>query len=270
MPERSNVIYHYDGSFDGLLCCVFECYAKNEIPLEILSPEIARTTLFSGKEIITDPHKARRVLVSIPKRMGHDALNFVRNAYLTCLAQKELYILRFLRLGYRHGPSVMEMLTDEVVNTLFKAVNHLKKESHLLKGFLRFSVFENVLLGQIEPKNQVLPLLAKHFCQRYQKERFFIYDKTHSMALVYKPYQFSIIRMESLLLSEADEEEKFFRELWRLFYDTIEVEGRHNPRCRMSHMPKRYWKHMTEFGDPDSRDGTKDFSSKKLKFRGSI
>lgn len=260
MFDRSDVIYHYDGSFDGLLCCVFECYAKNELPVEILSPEIARTSLFPGKEIDTDVHKARRVLVSIPEKMGHDALEFVRNAYLTCLVQKELYILRFLRLGYLHGPSVMDMLTDETVNILFKAVNHLKKESHQLKGFLRFSVYQDVLLGQIEPKNQVLPLLTQHFCQRYREERFFIYDKTHSMALAYEPYQSSIIKVENLMLSEPDEKEKSFRELWRLFYDTIEVEGRHNPRCRMSHMPKRYWKHMTELDGPQGRHGDRNLS----------
>lgn len=262
MPDRSNVIYHYDGSFKGLLCCVFESYAKNETPVEILPPEMAHTTLFPGKNIVTEPHQAKRVLVSIPKRMGYDALEFVQNAYLTCLAQKELHILRFLRLGYRNGPSVMDMLTDDAVNTLFKAVNHLQKESHLLKGFLRFSVYQDILLGQIEPKNQVLPLLTRHFCQRYREERFFIYDKTHKMALVYKPYHSSIIHIENLLLSEPDEKEKSFRELWQLFYNTIEVEGRHNPRCRMSHMPKRYWKHMTELSGPLRQSGVRNFSGK--------
>ena len=37
------------------------------------------------------------------------------------------------------------------------------------------------------------------------------------------------------------------RELWKLFFKTIEIEGRHNPRCQMTMMPKRYWGCMTEF-----------------------
>ncbi|NRY56440.1 hypothetical protein [Clostridium acetobutylicum] len=36
MPNRSNLIYYYDGSFEGLMCCVFESYEKNEIPVNIL------------------------------------------------------------------------------------------------------------------------------------------------------------------------------------------------------------------------------------------
>ncbi|CQR75136.1 hypothetical protein SOV_36410 [Sporomusa ovata DSM 2662] len=247
MPTQSELIYCYDGSFDGLLCCVFESYENKEIPIDILLPEASQAILFATKNIPTDTQKAKRVLDSIPQKLGTTALNFVQHAFLTCLLQKELYILLFLRLGFRHGRSVMNMLTDDVVNTLYKAVRHLEQESHLLKGFLRFSIINNVLVGEIAPKNFVLPLLVQHFCERYPEERFLIHDKTHGMGLVYQPYQSAVIPIGTLELPEVDKEEQTFRELWQLFYDTIAIQGRHNPECRMSHMPKRYWKYMTEF-----------------------
>ena len=253
MFNQSNLMYRYDGSFDGLLCCVFESYDKKEIPMDILLLDTPQTMLFPAKEIKTDSQKSSRVLISIPRKMGIDALDFVRRAFLTCFTQKELYILLFLRMGYRHGPSVMRMLANDVVNTLFKVVKHLDNESHLLKGFLRFSIFSNVLVAEIEPKNYVLPLLTQHFCERYPQERFLIYDKTHGMALVYQPHESAIIPIEDLELPEADEKEQSYRKLWRLFYDTIEVQDRHNPKCRMGHMPKRYWKYMTEFGDAQKK-----------------
>ncbi|HWR45556.1 hypothetical protein [Sporomusa sp.] len=112
MHNQSDLIYRYDGSFDGLLCCVFESYEKKEIPMDILLPDTSQPLLFSVKEIPTDLQKASRVLASIPKKLGTVALNFVRHAFLTCLVQKELNILLFLRLGYRHGPSVINMLTN--------------------------------------------------------------------------------------------------------------------------------------------------------------
>ncbi len=247
MPDGSNVIYYYDGSFDGLLCCVFESYSKKEVPMDIILPDAPQTMLLPTKEISTDTDKANRVLSSIPAKMGDDALAFIRQAFLTCLPSKERYILLFLRLGYQHGPKVMNMLADDVVNMLFKAVKHLTNESHLLKGFIRFSIFNNALVAEIEPKNFVLPLLAQHFCERYPEEHFLIYDKMHGMALIYRPYQSTILPIEDLQLPEPDEEEQSFRKLWQLFYDTIEIQGRHNPKCRMGHMPKRYWKYMTEF-----------------------
>ncbi|OQB14533.1 MAG: hypothetical protein BWY15_01042 [Firmicutes bacterium ADurb.Bin193] len=246
----SDLIYRYDGSFEGFLCCVFESYEKNEIPRDIVS-DFSQTSLIFEKNIDTDLQKAQRVLKAIPKRMGAAALTFIKEAFLTCLPKKELYMLLFLRKGFTHGASVMNMLADDVVNKLFKAVRHLSREVHLLKGFVRFSDYGGALAAQIEPKNFVLPLLSEHFCGRYPEETFLIHDKTHSAALIYKPYRCEIIPASDFVLPEACEAETVFRELWRLFYKTIEVEGRHNPKCRMSHMPKRYWKHMTELCCPE-------------------
>ena len=258
MHNRTDIIYRYDGSFDGLLCCVFESYAQKEIPVDIILPDASPGLLYAEREIITDPQQASRVLASIPAKLGAAALEFVRLAFLTCLSRKEIYILLFLRLGYRHGPAVMQMLADDTVNVLFKAVRHLERESHLFKGFVRFSVFNGVLVAEIEPKNFVLPLLLQHFSERFPEERFLIFDKNHGMALVYKPYQSAVIPIEALELPEPDEQEQVYRELWQLFYKTIEVEGRYNPRCRMGHMPKRYWKYLTEFSaSPSSKPNRK-------------
>lgn len=249
MINRTNILYKYDGSFEGLMCCVFESYDKKEIPMDIISPAINQITLFSIKEIETNSQKYFRVLNSIPKKISLSALDFIKYVFLTCLPQKELCILLFLRKGYKSGSSIMTMLGDETVSKLFKAVKHLNNESHLIKGFLRFSVFTYGLAAQIGPQNYILPLIKNHFCDRYPEENFLIYDKTHGMALIYHPHKAVIIDAEDLQFPEIDEEEQHFRKLWQVFYNTIEIEGRHNPKCRNRHMPKRYWEYMTEFKD---------------------
>lgn len=48
-------------------------------------------------------------------------------------------------------------------------------------------------------------------------------------------------------MAPPDEAEARYRLLWKRFYDTIAIRERENPRCRMTHMPKRYWGTMTEF-----------------------
>jgi probable DNA metabolism protein len=247
MSATADVIYNYDGSFEGLLCCVFESYDKKEIPLAIIGPDYRQNMLLAGKDILTDPLKAKRVQSSIPKKISYEVYEFVGQAFLTCFSEKELYILLFLRQAYKCGPQIMNHLTDEIVYPLYKAVQHLQKESHLLKGFIRFSVANQVLISEIGPKNFVLPLLKQHFMERYPEERFLIYDKTHQMGLLYQPYQSRIVPIDALEMPEFDEKEIQFRQLWKLFYDTIEIKGRHNEKCRMTQMPKRYWDYMTEF-----------------------
>lgn len=250
MPDRSDVVYRYDGSFEGLLCCVFESYACKEIPEAILSPICVQETMFPVKEIVTDVSRAQRVAAAIPQKMGREVLPFIQRAFLTCLNDKEHYILLFLRIGFQVGPQVMSMLANDTVDVLTKAVRYLEREANLFREFIRFSEHGGVLVSEIEPNNIVLPLIMQHFCDRLPEERFLIHDITHGMALAYEPYRATILPIESLEIPEPDEQELAMRRLWQLFYDTIEVEGRHNPKCRMGHMPKRYWKHLTEFDRP--------------------
>ncbi|MGI6152320.1 MAG: TIGR03915 family putative DNA repair protein [Christensenellaceae bacterium] len=247
MSARRDVTYRYDGSFEGFLCCVFRSYQMGENPEDIFPPGTDQLSFFDYVEIVTDEGYAQRVLRSIPPKMGKDALDFIKRAFLTSLPKKEWYMLRFLQLGYRHGPRVMRMLTDDSVNALFKAVNHLTNEAHLLTGFVRFSVCGGALVSIIDPKNYVLPILRPHFAERYPNERFLIYDRTHKMALVHDGGKTGIGPLEDFHMPSPDAEEETFRELWKLFYDTIAVPGRENPRCRRSHMPERYWHNMTEF-----------------------
>ena len=150
--------------------------------------------------------------------------------------------IRYLQAG-----AVVRDLTDPRVAPLVTALTHLKGEAHQLQGFLRFSEQGGVLTAEIEPKNRVLPLLRPHFCARYSGERFVIYDRTHREALFYQPGRWAIVPLEAFCAGVPGETELDYRRLWRRFYDTISIEGRYHPKCRMTHMPKRYWNTMTEF-----------------------
>lgn len=249
MSDRPAVAYCYDGTLDGLFTCLWESYRKKEIPAEIFPPEETQTCLLPCREIFTDLDAADRVQSSIPKKIGPEALHFVRKGFLTCLLRKEWHILMFLRFGFHYGPSVMTMLSHPALAPLFQAVAFLENESQLTREFLRFSEHNGALIARIEPKNQVLPLIAQHFCERFPEERFLIFDQAHHMALAYQPYRYEILPLEHLTVPRASQEELFYRSLWKLFYQAIENKSRHNPKCRMSHMPKRYWRHMTEFED---------------------
>lgn len=249
MPYRTDVIYRYDGTFEGLLCCVFESFDKKEIPSEIIFHGTEQLSLYPVSDIETDPEKAFRVSSSIPKKISSEAFQLVCKGFLTCHPEKELLILNFLHLGFHYGGRIMSMLTNDTVNALFKAVHHLDREVHLFLGFVRFSIYGEVLVSTIEPKNIVLPLMKQHFCERFSQESFLIFDKTNHMALVYRKYKAEIIPVDDLTLPSATGDEEYYRILWKTFYDTIAIKERYNPKCRMTMMPKRYWKHMTEFSD---------------------
>ena len=78
-------------------------------------------------------------------------------------------------------------------------------------------------------------------------ESFLIHDRTHKLVLLCSGGCCQILPLEELSLPRADCREQLYRQLWTRFYDTVSIESRYNPRCRMTHMPKRYWAMMTEF-----------------------
>lgn len=252
MSDRANLVYICDGSLEGIFCCVFESYVRREVPADIL-PD-GELTLFPVRQIISDEAKALRIHRSL-ERISAEVLEWTQTAYLSCVDGRELLIYQFIALAYRYGAKVTSMLADPVVSEVFKAVRAVRNEAHLLIEFLRFSDFGGALVAEIEPKALVLPYLKTHFAGRFPDETFFIFDLTHGLALNYRPYEAVIQPIDGFELPQASGEERAFRNLWKRYYDTIAIEGRYNPKCRMTHMPKHFWKHMTEFSDEFSLPG---------------
>ena len=241
--------YLYDGSLAGFFCCVHESVYAREMPSAIWNENEAQPSFLEEKRIATDSAKARKVRGSIIQKIAPRALELLEHVFLSCLAQKELLMLRFLLEGYAHGRDSTRMLGAPWVAPLLEAERHLLGEVHLLLGFVRFSDYGGALSATIGPKNFVLPLLARHFAVRYPHEPFMIYDKTHKAALFHQNGQSEIVALDHIEFPQADESEAQYRRLWKQFYDTIAIETRTNPLCRRTHMPKRYWAYMTEMQD---------------------
>lgn len=247
MRDAMNLVYLYDGTLEGFLCCVYESYVRRETPTDIRTQNSQAAILEETEWIRTDLEHAQKVYVSLDKRICLEAQDFLRQAFLTNEPEREILMYRFIRLGYHYGRTVFDRLTDETIFSLNKAVLNLRREAHNYKGFLRFTAYDNVLVACISPKNRVLPLISDHFSDRFPDETFLIYDKTHKMALVHKPDGMILTSLDKLVLPQIDDAEKAYRSLWRCFQTTIAIEERKNPKCQMNHMPRRFWDEMTEF-----------------------
>lgn len=216
------VVYEYDGSFDGLLCCIYESYTQKELPAAFFRTGELEPCLYEVRAVTTDAAHARRVYEGF-RRFSPEVGPFLRRAYWTCLPEKELAIYRFAAKLYREGKPLLQRLSDETYHPLLRAVRQLNGELEQYRGFVRFSDIGGVLAAEIEPKNRVLPLLRGHFCQRCHDETFFLYDRTHREALFYADGHSAIVPLEEFVMAPPDETEKRYRRLWRCFYDTLSL-----------------------------------------------
>lgn len=240
-----DVVFQYDGTFDGFLCCVFDSYVHKEFPIAFSGDEEC-WSLYEVRYVMTVPENAKRVFHNLLER-SRLAADVVRRGFLTCLPEKEIRLYAVIQKLYREGDTFLRNKADPVYYPVAKALRHLGGELEKLRGFVRFSDYSGVLGAEITPKNRVLPLLRRHFCDRYANERFFIYDRTHRELLVYADHHSRLLPVDSLQLALPGDEEVQFRRLWKRFYETISIQERRNPRCQDSFMPKRYRGTMTEF-----------------------
>ena len=99
----TDTAYCYDGSFAGFLCCVFESYARKEIPAEVCPPEEGQLNFFGTRQIFTDEQHARRVAAGLD-RLGREVKDRVTTGFLCTDPGKDLTLLRFVRLCFAQGP----------------------------------------------------------------------------------------------------------------------------------------------------------------------
>ena len=156
----NEMIYTYDGSFEGFLCCIFDSYANKEVLTAITDDEDSAPILFPVRAIQTDSGHAGRVLRKLHKLSPYGE-ELVRRGFLTCMEDREIRLYRLVVKLLREGPGFLRNFSDETLHPVATAVRHLNGEAHLLKGFLRFSE-----LGGILGKYDVVYMSAQKLVQR--------------------------------------------------------------------------------------------------------
>ena len=156
-------------------------------------------------------------------------------------------IYDYLKLAFRMGVNVNNNLADDRVLNVINLSNKVSRERHHFTGFVRFTdIGGGILYSEIEPIYNIVELLMPYFCDRMPSQKFIIGDIKRKWYGVYNtqcviftddiPAQF---KAASIIGGD-------YERLWKDFFEAIAVEERKSRRRQMSHMPKKYWKHITE------------------------
>ena len=121
----------------------------------------------------------------------------------------------------------------------------VENERQKFYGFLRFRDAGEVLVAEIEPKCNLVPLMMEHFTDRYPNENFIIYDVQRKIAAVHEAYHnCALVAGADLQLENRYEDA--FEMLWKQYVAAMEIKDRHNERCQNNLMQKWYRKYMFE------------------------
>lgn len=246
----------YDGTYEGWLTAVFEIYEYKFDDVVFAKNEASAALLFSTHHnVMTDFNKAKRVLNGLQKRLSAEGFSNIHCAFLSDMDQIEEIMFEFSKYVLSSAKNVEEDFSNNAVWSLRKASRLTRKEAHRMEAFVRFKLTKDQLYyAIIEPDCDVLPIIESHFKKRYADQRWLIYDAKRKYGIYYDLENVATIQLEfnpeansSKFLAElCDEKEAFFQNLWRRYFSSVNIESRKNMKLHIQHMPKRYWKNLTE------------------------
>ncbi|KRD07342.1 DNA metabolism protein [Flavobacterium sp. Root901] len=246
----------YDSTFEGWLSAVFEIYELKLDDVVFAKSEVSNALLFSDTHLVTtDLLKAKRVLKGLKQKLSKEGFENIYRSFLSEIDKIDETLFQYVKHIFANTVNVEGDLTNWAVLEIRKATHLTRRESHRMKAFVRFKLTkDNLYYAIVEPDCDVLPLIENHFKNRYADQRWLIYDAKRKYGIYYDLQNTTTVQLEfnsdsnsSKFLAEiSDDNEEFFQNLWRQFFKSVNIESRKNTKLHLQHMPKRYWKNLTE------------------------
>lgn len=248
----------YDGTFQGLLTCIFEMYERKLPDAEIIQATRYQPML-SGLSLIvdTDTAKSKRVWNGLSRKLSVSKRDEVYKTFLSELPEMERLITSFIRHVLANKANVEEDFGHPGVLGVKKTAHQVHREKHRMEAFIRFQrTQDDLYFAAIEPDFNILPLIASHFKDRYADQRWLIYDLRRKYGIAYDPGNFQVTEVKLDLDTDAcgqflpasmcHDDEIEYQKLWKDYFCSVNIGARRNKKLHVRHVPVRYWRHLTE------------------------
>ncbi len=245
-----NNIYLYQDDFISLLNLI-NYLLKNKIKPDNIKPQTYQPTLLDEVINLKIPHNPK-IIQFIIEISNSKIFNILYYVYLSNNENKELIIYYFCLNLLKYRTNIIYMRNLKCVDKALKISKYVGNEAHRLKGFVRFKKLEHdIYYAEIAPENNVLFLLSKHFKRRLKNEYWLIKDVKRKIISIYDKKEFYLIEEENFQMHnlKVAQDELDISKMWKEFYNIVAIKERHNERCRMNFMPKKYWKYIIEMSD---------------------
>ncbi|MFK7812627.1 MAG: TIGR03915 family putative DNA repair protein [Maribacter sp.] len=253
MKEAKILIY--DGSFNGFLTSVFKAFDEQIEVADIQKNSEAQRGLFSDTEtVFTQMELAKRVWNGIQKKSG----NAIKNVYFAFLSENkgiEKILYRYIRKLFSPTDMMQLNFSDDTILRISQLAKSVGREKHRMEAFVRFQLTQDgVYFANIEPDFDVLPLISKHFRSRYADQQWLIYDVKRKYGIFYDLNSVEIISLDlqeihtnSINKNNVFTKEEYnYQDLWNNYFKSTNIKSRINMKLHTQHVPKRYWKYMSE------------------------
>ena len=247
----------YDGTFEGLMTAVFEVFEYHFEIAEIISKENYHAEDFFSEvhDVNSSTEKSDRVIKKLETNLGKGGVKQLLLVYLSERQDAGNLILSAVRQSIKiPNKNVLENFGNTDIMEIAKICKSMGREIHRLHAFVRFEKLEDgMFFAKVEPDFNVLPVSFKFFKDRYADQKWMIYDLKRKFGVVYDLQTTDFFYPDELMLNALrkpetlhHEEEKKYQKLWQRYFTKTNIVERKNMKLHTQHVPKRYWKYLTE------------------------
>lgn len=273
------MVFIYDGSYEGLLSCIFSIFKEGSLPTAICTEADYQPSLLdTATQIVTNDGWAARVLKGIDERTNARASRLAYKIFLSELPASEMLIYELIQAIIRYGnESILENFANSHILRAAQIEKMIHREVHRMHAFVRFQKSQDGLFcAVIDPDFNVLPLIGDHFERRYADQSWLIFDTRRHYGLHYDQEKMAFVSLDNPVLKRAmhllqgaehkgvelsggelkgnefdanefkDSREMEYQLLWKSYFQSVNISERNNSKLHLRHMPKRYWKYLIE------------------------
>jgi len=250
------LVFRYDKTLEGLLTALFDAYSRKTFPDKLIV-EGEPPPLFTEEEymVITDTEKVNRVWKGLQAKLPNEACSMLMHVWLSEDPGSDELLFRYMRKAFDAPHFIATNFSDSDVLQVKKIAQVVARERLYLIQFVRFQkAADDIFFAPVAPKCNALPLAIHHFTDRFADQKWVIYDLKRSYGYYYDlktAVEITLTGGEHLLTGKLDEslmaeDEKLFQQLWKNYFNALTIKERINPKLQRQHMPRRFWKHLTE------------------------
>ncbi len=252
------VDYLFDGSFEGLLTAVFESFERKQAKVKLLFPGETSGLFGEVIEIHPDPSKAERVWKGLRKKTGEVSTKNYLKAFLSEEPAVCQRLFDYALYIFNHGEGHFKNFGNDHVLAISQLAHKVDREKHRMEAFVRFQKSsDGLFFALIHPDYNVLPLIIRHFKDRYTDQPWLIYDKKRKYGIHYDLSKVHEVMLDLKTVQDLtptstitmDEQEALYTTLWKAYFKSTNIPERKNLKLHLQHVPKRYWHYLTEKED---------------------
>ncbi len=250
------MIFRYDKTWEGLLTAVYDAYARRTFPEHLLAEGEPEPMFSDGIYVVrTDTARSERVWNGLQRRAGRRVCNMLLYVWLSEEPDADELIFRYLRGVFESPHDITTDFSRPDVLAAHQIASKVAREGEHVRQFLRFQKgADGSYFAPVAPKYNALPLAVDYLADRFADQRWLVYDTRRHYGYLYDLQEVREISMEDdahLLSGRLSDEilaadERLFQQTWRDYLGALTIKERLNLRLQRQHMPRRFWKYLTE------------------------